>query len=420
MNLSFKQFSLLLLSLWGIYFLYFISSAGITCSNDGGHFGLTRAVVYDQELRVEKYVGNYVIYPDYAVKDSAIYSDRLPGNAMLMAPFMMYSRSLKWLNIDRLVQRFELDIIAVNLLPNLCGIMGLLLLLVWYVRDFGFEFRIAFLAVLVCGLCSLHWHESTLFFSHAPSMLLVTLAMVLTSRIHKIDAWEKQLYLICGLIGFSILIELQNVLFVIPIFWYVFSREKYARLKDKQTLIKVLLISGAIGSFFVLLLLGYNFAIYEEITLKSNKYNIFFPEEQSFLHSLSGDPLYGLDRLLVSFSNTRVWFDWMKGIRNDVPGLFVSAPVMMLSAIGYWHFYKKYKAEAVLFLTAILISLLIAAFHKTTLVRHIFTINMLAFFPFIFVLDDVIKKVRKGNLHPGSIVGHPDHLPLEYRTGIFY
>jgi len=78
--------------------------------------------------------------------------------------------------------------------------------------------------------------------------------------------------------------------------------------------------------------------VFEEFTLKSNKFNPFFPEEKSFMTALSGNILQGLDNLYTSFANIEAYVDPLKARWNDIPGIFVSSPVMILSVIGFFFF----------------------------------------------------------------------------------
>jgi hypothetical protein len=69
--------------------------------------------------------------------------------------------------------------------------------------------------------------------------------------------------------------------------------------------IKTIGISVALFLGAILILIAYNYIAFGEITLKSNKYNPAFPEEKSFLTSLSGDFIPGLDFLFTNISNSK-------------------------------------------------------------------------------------------------------------------
>ena len=149
--------------------------------------------------------------------------------------------------------------------------------------------------------------------------------------------------------------------------------------------LKTIGISVALFLGTIFILIAYNYIAFGEITLKSNKYNPAFPEEKSFLTSLSGDFIPGLDFLFTNFLNNEVWFNWELGGQNNIPGLFITSPILILSFFGFILFFKKFKKEAILFFLIFLINVLIAALHKTVLTRHIFTITPFLFLPILFI-----------------------------------
>lgn len=335
-----------------------------------------------------------------------MYSDRLPGNAFLIIPFLVYADLIEFIlpaNIypdsnggnsalsvspdNKKVDKLRLYIPAANLLPGICGVLGLLLLFLICYKIFSFNFPMCLITMIIDGLCTHNQLESSHLFSHAPSMLCITFSIYIALNSKQSSHWKRSLYGIAGVIGFSTMIELQNILFFFPLFFYVTKVNKHACFKDLSTTIKLILTCIVIIGFFIGVLLMYNYFAFDEFILKSNKYNAFFPEERSFFTALSGNLFQGLDRLFTSFHNIRSYWNWSHAIHNDIPGLFAGNPVFLFSVAGFIPFFKKYTPECILFLTLILISVSIASLHVTTLVRHIFTINMLLFMPFIFFLN---------------------------------
>ncbi|PWJ60026.1 uncharacterized protein DUF2723 [Dyadobacter jejuensis] len=362
--------------------LYFTSSKGINCSNDGSHFALAKSIYYNHKTEITPFFG-YVKDTDYAVKDGIIYSDRLPGNAFLMLPFIAYSNFFEFVSKSSFGNKFEADIIAVLFLPNICGILGLVLMFLLYLK-IGFGFNLAYLSTIIYGVSTLHWFESVHAFSHAPSMLFVMMAVYLAIiSIKDINRDKRYLYVVAALIGFSTLIELQNILFFFPIFLYIFVSAK-VDFREFRSWVPILSGCVALLTFFVGCLVYYNYITFGELLLKSNTYNPHFPEEKSFSSALSGNSILGLDKLLTNFSNINLYVNWQKGVGNDIPGLLVSSPILLLSIWGFVPFLKREKNMALLFLLMIGISIAIAAFHKTTLTRHIFTINPFFYFPIIY------------------------------------
>jgi hypothetical protein len=373
-----------------ISIFYFISSCYINTSNDGSHFALVSALVNNHSVCINDYI-NYTGKVDYAVKDGIFYSDRLPGNAFLMIPFFAFGNLLELLNLNTLSQHIPIQEVTVILLPNLCGVLGALFIYLLCI-EFRASFKISLLTAILYALCTLNLQESTHVFSHAPSMCLVLGAFYFLIKTPNI--YHKQFLLFVFLLSYSIIVELQNSLLFFPALLYVLQSKKIDFILKSET-IKVIGKSLVIMTATISILIIYNYTAFGEFTLKSNKFNPEFPEEQSFITSLSGDFISGIDRLFTNFLNPEVWFHFELGVKNDIPGLLITSPILLFSLFGFILFYKKYKKEAILFLFIILINVLIGAFHKTVLTRHIFTITPFIFFPILFALNFISESKYK-------------------------
>lgn len=363
-------------------FLYYLSSCYINTSNDGSHFALVSALVKNNTVSINEYV-HYTGKIDYATKNGVYYSDRLPGNAFLMIPFFLFGSLLEFLHLDVLSEHRPIQEVTVIFLPNLCGVLA-----VFYIyllsRTFGATFKRGILMSLLYGLCTLNVQESTHVFSHAPSMCLVLMAFYYLIKMPSI--YHSQFLLFVFLCSLSLLVELQNGLLFFPALFYILQSKKINLTLYRKNF-WIAFLSLLIIASFISVLLAYNYIAFGEITLKSNKYNPVFPEEVSFLTSLSGDFVSGMDRLFTNFLNREVWFDLKLGTQNDIPGLFVTSPILVLSLFGFYLFVRKYAAEGCLFIFIIFIHVLIASLHKTVLTRHIFTITPFLFFPLLLLLQ---------------------------------
>ena len=382
------------LTLLFFYFFFFISSSGRNGSNDGGHLALASTIYFDHQLEIEKYNGNYISRPDYAIKDGVMYSDRLPGNAICIIPFLAYSDAMKSILPEATASKGDYFYISATLLPNLAGVVGLFLLFLLSYHLFSFDYRLSMSLVIICGLATLHQLESTHIYSHVISLVGITFAVYLTVLGKNSKNWNWTLYANAFIIGFFTLVELQNILFIIPIFFYLMITNNVSLLKFKTYINKQTIITVGILLFFLGLLLSYNYVTFGEFFLKSNKYNPFFEEEKTFLTALSGNFFEGLDNLITSFNNLPAYLDWSLAVNNGTPGILIANPIFILSFLGFVPFYKKNKAEAFLFLSMIIIAILIAAFHVTTLIRHIFTIHVLLFFPLAFFINWIKTQKR--------------------------
>ncbi|SDM01483.1 phospholipid carrier-dependent glycosyltransferase [Siphonobacter aquaeclarae] len=372
--------------LFGIALLYFVSAAGINCSNDGSHVALAKAIYNDQDVRIEKYF-HYVACCDFVQKDGRILSDRLPGNALLMQPFLAFSALAQYLGIPSLRQ--EPDVVAIHLLPVLCGVLTVLLLFLLFRRT-GFSPEVSLISSLVYAVCTQQWLEATHAFSHAPSALFVLAAVYAILPVRDPFSQRKEVFVSMALLGFATLLELQNILFV-PIVALYACRIAPRRLFSREGL-SLVSISAWILLFFVGILMTYNYIAFHELMIKTNTYNHNFPEERSFSASLSGNFAAGMDRLFTNLGRIRTYYDWVGGSGNETPGLLAASPVMLISFWGFRDFFRRLPAQAWLFLAFIVISVLIAAFHKTTLTRHIFTVTPFLFFPFAYIAERLLAK----------------------------
>lgn len=377
-----QQQSILISVLVLISVYYFISSCYINTSNDGSHYALVSALVNNHSVVINDYI-DYTGKVDYAVKDGVFYSDRLPGNAFLMIPFFAFGNLLELVHLNTLSQHIPIQEVTVIFLPNLCGVLGALFIFLLS-KHFKGSFKISLITAVVYAFCTLNLQESTHVFSHAPSMCLVLAAFYFLIKTPNI--YHKQFLLFVFLLSYSIIVELQNSLLFFPALLYILQSKKID-FKLKAETFKVIGLSVLIISATISILVIYNYIAFGEITLKSNKFNPEFPEEQSFLTSLSGDFIPGLDRLFTNFLNPEVIFNFEPGVKNDIPGLLVTSPILLFSVFGFIAFYKKYSKEAMLFILIIVINVLIGAFHKTVLTRHIFTITPFLFFPIFFAIN---------------------------------
>jgi hypothetical protein len=323
-----------------ISIFYFISSCYINTSNDGSHFALVSALVNNHSVCINDYI-NYTGKVDYAVKDGIFYSDRLPGNAFLMIPFFAFGNLLELLNLNTLSQHLPIQEVTVILLPNLCGVLGALFIYLLCI-EFRASFKISLLTAILYALCTLNLQESTHVFSHAPSMCLVLAAFYFLIKTPNI--YHKQFSLFVFLLSYSIIVELQNSLLFFPALLYVLQSKKIDFILKSET-IKVIGKSLVIMTATISILIIYNYVAFGEITLKSNKFNPEFPEEQSFITSLSGDFISGIDRLFTNFLNPEVWFHFELGVKNDIPGLLITSPILLFSLFGFILFYKKYRKK---------------------------------------------------------------------------
>lgn len=390
MKYSFQQKFILFAALFFVSVFYFISSCYINTSNDGSHFALVSALVNNHSVVINDYI-EYTGKVDYAVKDGVFYSDRLPGNAFLMIPFFAFGNLLDFTHLSTVSSHAPIQEVTVILLPNLCGVLGVLFVFL-ICQHFSASFKKSVIVSLLYGLCTLNLQESTHVFSHAPSMYLVLAAFYYLLKTPNI--YDKRFLLFVLLLSYSLIVELQNSLLFLPALIYILQTRKID-FKLKSENVKVIFFSCLIIFTTLGVLISYNYIAFGEIILKSNKFNPEFPEEKEFLTSLSGDFIDGIDRLFTNFKTPDLWFDLKSGVKNNIPGLFITSPILLISLLGFIPFYKKFSKEAALFLLIVIINVLIAGFHKTVLVRHIFTITPFLTLPVLFAICYIQSKKNK-------------------------
>lgn len=350
---------------------------------------LASSIYFEKSLSIEKYKYIYAFPPDYAVKDGVTYSDRLPGTAMFTIPFLAYSDFIKDYIPKSVSSKDDYFFISVILLPNLFGTVGLFLFFLFCFNIFNFNYHISIVCTIICGSATMYYLQSIHLYSHIISLVGVAFAVYISILDKNNNNWNTKLYIASAIIGLFTLVELQNILFIIPIYFYLLLENNKSIFSINSYFNSYTIISCSILGFFLITLLTYNYITFGEFFLKSNKYNPYFEEEKTFITALSGNFWEGLDNLFTSFNNTPSYFDWSKGVNNGMPGLLISNPIIILSVLGFIPFYKNRKAEAMLFISLIIISVLIASFHVTTLIRHIFTIHLFLFMPIIFFIGNI-------------------------------
>jgi len=375
-------------------FVYFISSAYVICSNDGSHFALVSALVEQKSVKIRDFI-SYTEMMDYAYKDGEYYSDRAPGTAFLSIPFYILGKILRETGIGKYLSGHEnICEVFVIFLPNIAGTLAVFLLFK-LLTFFGFGFGPSLFSSLLFAFTTLAWFESTHLFSHAISMLMVLGAVYLVVTTKRLDSAHMRHFLgMSALLSFASITEIQNVLLIGPFLLYVLLSRKIdvRKILNRDVLVPLLLAMLLFIAIYSSLLV-YNFVAFNEMTIKSNKYNPNFPEERSFATSLSGDFLVGLDRLFTNVFNSEVILDWTKGTRNNTPGVLVTSPILLLSLIGFYYLFRTKRHETFFFLLLILTEAVIVSLHRTVLTRHVTTVLPFVFLPVVFVVKGSFEQL---------------------------
>lgn len=389
----------LLVALLAVNFVYFISSAYITCSNDGSHFALVSALAENGSVKIRGFIDYTQMY-DFAYKDGEYYSDRTPGTAFLAVPFYCCGKLFSASGLARrLSGSVNIGEVFVIFLPNLAGTLTVYLIYK-LCRHFAFDYATSLFSCIVFALCTPAWFESTRLFSHAVSMAAVLAAVFLLVTTERFDGARRwRIVCICALLALASIVEIQNILVVFACGLYLLLSGKKGVYTKKflASLLPAALVFASIYSA----LLFYNYRAFDELTVKSNKYHALFTYERTFSEAMSGDVLAGLDRLYTNLGTPGMLFDWPRGINNDAPGLFVLSPVLLLSLFGFFSFFRRYPREALLFVVIICAESLAAAVHTGDVsTRYATTVLPYLFFPAAFVVNRALARLRGAETGP--------------------
>ena len=105
------------------------------------------------------------------MKDGIMYSDRLPGTAAFIIPYLAYADLIQGALPEHTKSKPDYYFIAASILPNLAGVIGLFLLFILCYHLFSFDFRLSLTMTIICGLATLYHLESTHIYSHIISLV---------------------------------------------------------------------------------------------------------------------------------------------------------------------------------------------------------------------------------------------------------
>ncbi len=367
------------------WYTFFIVSDGILSSNDKSHAALASALFFENTVQITDSNLFGVDYPDYAIKDNLIYSDRLPGTALSSLLFFKIDHIRQFiLKTSSSANKKQSTEITLMLFASFIGALGVYLIFNFVKKVFKASNLEAVITTLLIAICTTYLQESARFFSHIFSMILITLATYLTFRHSKGNPYI--IYIITTIIGASILIELQNILYIAPLSIYFWIKQGYRLKVNIKNILLETTLSSIIIFIFLSILVGYNYITFGEIILKSNTFNPFFPEEKTFSDALSGNFLSGIDNLFFNIIRVDSFWNWKGYLNNGTQGILLLSPILLYAAYGYYSMSTKFKLESITMLSIIALGVIVAALHVTTLIRHIFTIQVLLFLPIVFYI----------------------------------
>ncbi len=360
----------------GLSSLYYATTSGITSSNDGSHYALTRTMVENRTFALKQF-DDYAEGNDIAIRDGALYSDRPPGTAVLSTIFYTIGNILPeppaLLPSRHDAQNPRLP--YVMLLPVWAG-AGTAVLLYLFLREQGISLAGAVTAVLMFGLGTAQWKYSTVLFSHAPSGFLALLSIWLAVRIVKTQSEKWAHYLFLGFVlGFSVLVEYSNGLLVIMVGLYLLAGVRPFTIRHLLIPIGTFVLGGLIPAVFLAYYNNTNFG--DPLTL-SYAFAVNYPWAGNFFSTFSWPLLPGLRALLI-WGEGGGWCD--PTCYNQ--GLFLLSPIMLLAIPGFGLYFRRSRQLFWLTTAVFLTYLLLFAKHFTS---HGFTGDGRYLIPFLSLL----------------------------------
>jgi len=363
--------------------VYYATAAGTTSSNDGSHYALLRAMIDEQRFEIKTYA-EYAEGNDLAIRDEVIYSDRPPGTAISGIPFYVFGRILPK-PINTLPSRHDEGNPALAylvMLPVFAG-AGTVVLLYQLLRSYDLSMFASLTAALSFALGTTIWKYGSVFYSHAVSAFLVTLAVYLTLRTVREGHLTKSIGLLLGLVlGLSVLVEYSNAILIVLVVLYLAIRLKQNLLVSWQSLV-LAAGGGLIGVGF---LMYYNTVNFGGPFTTSYNFAINYPWASSFASTFDVPLTQGLPAML--------WYG-KDALGEENQGLFLLMPITLVGIIGTWFYVKVQWQEAVLVVGCFLFQLVLFSMHHTFSGftfdgRYLMPFISLLFVPIGFALDRIL------------------------------
>ncbi len=338
--------------------IYFATVSGITCSNDGSHYALTRALADEGRFTIESF-DEYAEGNDIAIRDGKLFSDRPPGTALVASGFYMVG---KWLPSPRVPLESRHDpqnprLLYVMLVPAWAG-AGTAVLLYLLLRELNVSIFSALTATLMFGLGTIHWKYSSVLFSHAPSALLVMVSTYLVIRMSRGPTLHWALSFALGfVVGCAVLVEYSNALLVAAVgLTFLLT----VRSSASGGIWSHAAAFGAGGLLPAAFLAFYNTVSFGGPLALSYDYAINYPWAGRFAETFSFPLGQGLRTILI-WGEGSGWCD--PTCYNQ--GLFLLSPVLLLSIPGTISYFRRARRASVMTLGLFFVYLGLFATHRT-------------------------------------------------------
>jgi len=395
--------------------------------NEESRFALTRAMVDEGRLQIDSY---YNQTGDRATYNGHYYSDKEPGASFLSVPvyaawklfYSIFSNSfggsrevvtqvINGVRIASIVNPGFFVLTAMLLIAFFISplLSAFTVLLVYKIsRYFTANESYRLLLAAVYGLGTLAFPNALLFMGQSPAAFFGFIAFYLLFKIKndysaKDKEKNKNLVLVVAgiLMGLSIITEYSTLLIGLVLIYYSFFADR-----KKYPLFIVGLVIG------LLPLLAYNYAIFGtpfELTrahVDHSLYPLAYTVNNSVNPATSTrtdqinllGPLEGIIRYL-QFEPRVDPYVLLRMMFYPYRGIFFYYPILLLSVIGLYYMYKKFKIESIV-IAAVFVLFMLALSSRVNWWgnysfgnRHLMPIMPFFVLPMIFVFDKIDKKI---------------------------
>lgn len=392
--------------------LYFASTVGVMNSLDGSQYALTQALVEEKNIKIDSFM-KWTYWTDYAVSGKHYYSDRDPGVSFLAVPFYIIAKQIHPISkvpYDGQNRNADKDS-ALQSLAYLttCLFGGLTVTLVYLIcLHFKRSKKASIITAFAVGTGTLLWKYSASFYREPVFITIILLVFYILFKTqdhikeNQINSW---FFLVVGLFsGLALFVDNSKPYVIILIFAYICPLGK----KYFKKIVSIFLI-GLLLSVGLLFL--YNFIAFGNpfingylehgyVTWMREPKNLFrTPLLSSLMINLFNNaPIpekilsFFWDNPYISHQMGAKWATFWK-----YKGIFVQTPLLFLSIIGWYTFFKKYPKDAfivIITLTSILIinSKLTTFWAPNTYdSRYFLPVTILLLFGLPFFIDNIFK-----------------------------
>jgi len=305
--------------------VYFIN--GFYSANEWSRYSLIAAIVEENTFIIDNYV---VARLDTSYYDGHFYSDKPPGLSFIGVPVYFIAKIL-------LINPLWIQFMLISLLALFTSLSVVLIYeLAGYL---GGNKTSQLLTALIYGFGTIAWVYSKNFFAHGFSAFLIILSIYYACLF--VQENNTKFVLFSGIaLGYSIVVDYPNILLFVPFLLY------FVLYDTKKKLIYFIVPVA----FFLMILGIYNYICFDSPFITAYRYQYHYGDTQNI--GFFSNPVHiGLYGLLFS----------------PFRGLFYLSPILLLSPIGFFYLYKKYKPETVLFLSSFAI---IVLFYSTYTLWH--------------------------------------------------